>query len=146
MTTAKTETEITNETAKTETVKAKTRATKKTSDLVTVCLRSHRDIVFTINDKNILIKGHNSALRGINGGVLDSGEAFGETVIARSDWEAIQEKYGKDPNFKLFSGGYLFAAASKEDAKAEAKEKENLKTGNEPIDPKKTITEADTKS
>ncbi len=146
MTTAKTETEITNETAKTETVKAKTRATKKTSDLVTVCLRSHRDIVFTINDKNILIKGHNSALRGVNGGVLDSGEAFGETVIARSDWEAIQEKYGKDPNFKLFSGGYLFAAASKEDAKAEAKEKENLKTGNEPIDPKKTITEADTKS
>lgn len=111
------------------------------SDTVTVCFRSHIDRLFEIGDRKILIRGHNSKLRGLDGAVLDSGRAFGETVIAKSDWEAIKAAYSKDPNEKLFSGGFIFAHEDKEDARAEAKEKEDLKTGSEPIDPKKTITQ-----
>ena len=120
---------------------------KKTSvsstDTVTVCFRSHVDRVFEIGERKILIKGHNSRLRGIDGAVLDSGRAFGETIIKRADWEAIKEKYGRDTNEKLFSSGYIFAREKKEDARAEAKEKEDLKTGFEPIDTKKTVTKED---
>ena len=113
---------------------------KPASDLVTVCLRNHFDIAFEIDDRKVIIKGHNNSLRGLDGGVLDSGRAFGETVIPAKDWEAIKEKYGRDPNNKLFTGGFIFASESKEDARAEAKEKEGLKTGLEPVDPKKTKT------
>lgn len=120
-----------------------TRKVSKTSDSVTVCLRNHFDIAFEIDDRKIVIKGHNARLRGLDGGVLDSGYAFGETVIPTKDWEAIKAKYGQDPNNKLFANGYIFAAVSKEDARAEAKEKENLKTGLEPIDPKKTATKSE---
>lgn len=118
------------------------RRVSKTSDMVTVCLRNHFDISFEIDDRTIVIKGHNAVLRGLDGGVLDSGRAFGETVIPAKDWEAIKAKYGRDPNYKLFSCGYIFAASDKADARAEAKEKENLKTGLEPIDTKKTKTTA----
>ena len=113
---------------------------KPASDLVTVCLRNHFDIAFEIDDRKVIIKGHNSPLRGLDGGVLDSGRAFGETVIPAKDWEAIKEKYGRDPNTELFTGAFIFASKSKEDARAEAKEKEGLKTGLEPVDPKKTKT------
>lgn len=115
----------------------------KSSDLVTVCFRSHYDVTFEIDDRPIVIKGHNSPLRGLNGAVLDSGHAFGETVIPRKDWEAIKAKYGSDPNERLFKGGFIFAAADKADARAEAKEKENLKTGLEPVDTRKTATRED---
>lgn len=116
---------------------------EKSSDMVTVCLRSHFDIAFDIDDRKIVIKGHNYRLRGLDGGVLDSGLAFGETVIPTKDWEAIKAKYAQDPNNKLFANGYIFASADKEDARAEAKEKESLKTGLEPIDPKKTATKSE---
>lgn len=115
---------------------------KTTSDLVTVCLRNHFDIAFELDDRKVIIKGHNSPLRGLDGGVLDSGRAFGETVIPAKDWEAIKAKYGSDPNEKLFKGGFIFAASDKADARAEAKEKESLKTGLEPVDTKKTRTSA----
>lgn len=115
----------------------------KSGDLVTVCLRNPYDIAFEIDERRIVIKGHNSRLRGIDGGILDSGHAFGETVIPTKDWESIKAKYGQDPNSKLFSGGFIFAAPNKEDARAEAKEKEGLKTGLEPIDPKKTATKSE---
>ncbi len=113
--------------------------------MVTVCLRSHYDRVFELGDKKILIKGHNASLRGVDGGVLDSGRAFGETIIPEEDWMAIKAKYGTDPNEKLFSGGYIFAAGNKTDARAEAKEKEDLKTGMEPVDTQKTATKEEKK-
>lgn len=113
------------------------------SEFVTVCLRSPYDITFDVDERSIVIKGHNSRLRGLDGGILDSGRAFGETVIPAKDWEAIKRKFGQDPNSKLFTGGFIFAAKSKEDARAEAKEKENLKTGLEPIDTTKTATKSE---
>lgn len=114
---------------------------RKTSDTVTVCLRQHFDITFDLDHgRKVTIKGHNARLRGVDGGVLDSGHSFGETVIPTADWERIKELYGQDPNNRLFTGGFIFASADKEDARAEQKEKENLKTGLEPIDTKKTKT------
>jgi len=123
--------------------KAPSIKTEKMSDMVTVCFRSHHDKIFEIDNRPIVIRGHNSRLRGVNGDVLDSGRAFGETIISRKDWDAIKAKYGSDPNEKLFKGGFIFAAADKADARAEAKEKENLKTGLEPVDTKKTATRED---
>lgn len=109
-------------------------------ETVTVCFRSHIDRIFEIGDRKILIKGHNAKLRGVDGAVLDSGRAFGETVISKADWEAIKKTYTADKNEKLFSGGFIFAHENKVDARAEAKEKEDLKTGSEPIDTSNTIT------
>ena len=70
--------------------------------------------------------------------VSDEGTPYTANFIKAQ--EAIKEKYGRDPNNELFTGGFIFASKSKEDARAEAKEKEGLKTGLEPVDPKKTKT------
>lgn len=114
----------------------------KSSDTVIVCFKSHVDQVFEVNDRKIVIRGHNSKLRGVNGGYLDSGHAFGETEIKRDDWDAIVRKYFQDPNQHLYPE-YIFAKADKADARAEAKEKAGAKTGFEPIDTAKTRSKAD---
>ena len=132
-------------TAKKPAVKKTAPARKDSSVMVTVCYRSRGDKFFeTADGRRILVKGHNSHLRGVAGEPLDSGRAFGETVMPRSDWEAIKAVLEKDPYERELHLGYLYASSDKADARAEAKEKADLKTGFEPVDTSKTVSKEDT--
>jgi hypothetical protein len=81
----------------------------------------------------VSIAGSNAGLRGQITGILPVGE-FGYTEIAEQDWLYIKKTWAE---WRLFKNGPIFAQTKVEGAKAEAKEKAELRHGFEPIDPEK---------
>lgn len=63
-----------------------------------------------------------------------SSEAYGLTKVPRDFWESW---FKANSNLDAVKKGYIFASESRKDLKAEAKEKSDLKTGLERIDPNK---------
>ena len=101
---------------------------------VVVALNRAQGLDFPMPDGRIVsIAGSNAGLRGQMTGVLPIGE-FGLTEIAEQDWLYIQKTWGE---WKLFKNGLIFAQSKQADAKAEAKEKAELRNGFEPIDPER---------
>ena len=105
-----------------------------TGRTVVVALCRAQGLDFPMPDGRIVsIAGSNAGLRGQMTGVLPIGE-FGLTEIAESDWLYIAKTWAE---WRLFKNGLIFAQTKVEDAKAEAKEKAELRHGFEPIDPEK---------
>ena len=105
-----------------------------TGRTVVVALCRAQGLDFPMPDGRIVsVTGSNASLRGQMTGVLPIGE-FGLTEIAESDWLYIEKTWGE---WKLFKSGLIFAQTKAEDARAEAKEKAELRHGFEPIDPER---------
>lgn len=101
---------------------------------VVVALNRAQGLDFPMPDGRVVsIAGSNAGLRGQMTGVLPIGE-FGLTEIAEQDWLYIAKTWGE---WKLFKNGLIFAQSKQADAKAEAKEKAELRNGFEPIDPER---------
>lgn len=113
----------------------------KTDTKVVVCLNLAHSLVFDVGNKKIKINGSNENLRGANEGILSIGK-FGESIIDRQDWEEIVRQYG---NMTIFKNGLIFAQNDSASARAKAKELKDTRHGLEPVDPKKTTTQEDSK-
>lgn len=111
----------------------------KTTGKVVVCLNSAHSIVFEIDGRKIKINGSNEHLRKQKEGILAVGK-FGESLIDRQDWEQIRKVYG---NMAIFKNGLIYAQESHASARDVAKEREKLRNGLEPVDPKTTTSKED---
>ena len=114
-----------------------TNTTTLTND---VYIASHlsRGIVFKMPDgQKLVIKGVNDSLRGKEKGILIVGEGV-ITKVDKSAWEYISKTYA---NFAAIKNGLIYVSESYDKAKAQIKEKKDLKNGFEPIDPTKTRTQ-----
>ena len=101
---------------------------------VVVALCRAQGLDFPMPDGRIVsIAGSNAGLRGQITGILPVGE-FGYTEIAEQDWLYIKKTWAE---WRLFKNGLIFAQTKVEDARAEAKEKAELRHGFEPIDPER---------
>ena len=101
---------------------------------VVVALCRAQALDFPMPDGRIVsIAGSNAGLRGQITGILPVGE-FGYTEIAEQDWLYIKKTWAE---WRLFKNGLIFAQTKVEDARAEAKEKAELRHGFEPIDPER---------
>ena len=101
---------------------------------VVVALNRVQGIDYPMPDGRVVsIAGNAVGLRGQEMGVLPMG-AYGLTEIREDDWLYIEKTWGE---WKLFKSGLIFAQTKAEDARAEAKEKAELRHGFEPIDPER---------
>ena len=101
------------------------------SDYVWVALNSPRGIFVDLpGGGRILIKGNADHLVNQERGVLLIG-AYGYTRIRREDWEQVLRQYGNSP---LFKKGLIFALPSEYEAREEAKKREGVRHGYEPIE------------
>lgn len=127
--------------AKAANTKANNTAAKpvKTASKVVVCLNSAHSIVFEIDGRKIQINGSNENLRKQKEGILAVGK-FGESLIDKQDWEQIQKKYGR---MEIFKSGLIYAQDNHASARDVAKEREKLRNGLEPVDPKTTPSKED---
>jgi len=121
---------------KTQAVPAPAKASGKT---VIVALNRVQGIDYPMPDGRVVsIAGNAEHLRGKDSGVLPVG-AYGLTEIREDDWLYIEKMWGESP---LFKNGLIFASSKGEkDAKAEARNREDLRNGLEPVDTDKTATE-----
>ena len=101
---------------------------------VVVALNRVQGIDYPMPDGRVVsIAGNAQDLRGQEMGVLPMG-AYGLTEVREDDWLYIAKTWGE---WRLFKNGLIFAQTKVEDARAEAKEKADLRHGFEPIDPEK---------
>lgn len=106
----------------------------ETDSTVTVCLNRPLGLYFKRPDgSRITLNGNDASLIGKEKGILSVG-TFGETILKKSDWEYILKTYG---SAKIFKNGLCFAAERGEDARAEAQDRKDLRSGLEPVNPKK---------
>jgi hypothetical protein len=81
--------------------------------------------VFELNGKEIVVNGQNSGelvvVHGYQG-------ACGMTSMPEETWQAIEKKYA---GMTAIQEGYIFAQKNEANAKSEAAEKKDLKTGGE---------------
>jgi hypothetical protein len=105
---------------------------------VVVALNRVQGIDYPMPDGRIVsIAGNAVALRGQEMGVLPVG-AYGLTEVREDDWLYIEKMWGETP---LFKNGLIFASSKGEkDAKAEARNREDLRNGMEPVDPERSAT------
>ena len=105
---------------------------------VVVALNRVQGIDYPMPDGRVVsIAGNAVGLRGQEMGVLPVG-AYGLTEIREDDWLYIQKMWGQTP---LFKNGLIFASTKGEkDAKAEARNREDLRNGFEPVDPDRSAT------
>ena len=105
---------------------------------VVVALNRVQGIDYPMPDGRVVsIAGNAVGLRGQEMGVLPVG-AYGLTEIREDDWLYIQKMWGETP---LFKNGLIFASTKGEkDAQAEARNREDLRNGMEPIDPDRATT------
>ena len=115
----------------------------KTKNEVYVASHLSRGITFIMPDNTrVEIAGLNDHLRGKDKGVLEVGGGA-ITRINSDQWTYIESAY---KNFEPIANGLIYVAKDSKSAKSEMKEKRELRTGFEPIDPEKTNTkEADKK-
>ena len=110
------------------------------NDTVTVCSNYPRDVVFEAKDNKgniveILIRGNGNQLRGKGAGVLPIG-AYGITTnVPKEAWEQIEAVWKDDARFK---NGLIFATTANK-ARAEAKERKNLRNGFEPVEEQNNV-------
>lgn len=111
---------------------------KASGRTVVVALNRVQGIDYPMPDGRVVsIAGNAMDLRGQEMGVLPMG-AYGLTEIREDDWLYIQKMWGESP---LFKNGLIFASTKGEkDAKAEAKNREDLRNGMEPVDPERSAT------
>lgn len=108
------------------------------SDTVCVCANTPFDVKFLVPDSGgrmvpVVIKGNGSHLRGKDRGILAVG-AYGITAnVPREAWEYILEAYADN---RAIRNGLIFATSANA-ARAQAKERKDLRHGLEPIDPTK---------
>ena len=105
---------------------------------VVVALNRVQGIDYPMPDGRVVsIAGNAVGLRGQEMGVLPLG-AYGLTEIREDDWLYIEKTWGQTP---LFKNGLIFASTKGEkDAKAEARNREDLRNGMEPVDPERSAT------
>lgn len=105
---------------------------------VVVALNRVQGIDYPMPDGRVVsIAGNAVSLRGQEMGVLPMG-AYGLTEIREDDWLYIEKMWGQTP---LFKNGLIFASSKGEkDARAEAKNREELRNGMEPVDPDRAAT------
>lgn len=105
---------------------------------VVVALNRVQGIDYPMPDGRVVsIAGNAEGLRGQEMGVLPVG-AYGLTEVREDDWLYIEKMWGETP---LFKNGLIFASTKGEkDAKAEAKNREDLRNGMEPVDPERSAT------
>ena len=105
---------------------------------VVVALNRVQGIDYPMPDGRVVsIAGNAVSLRGQEMGVLPMG-AYGLTEIREDDWLYIEKMWGQTP---LFKNGLIFASSKGEkDAKAEARNREDLRNGMEPVDPDRAAT------
>ena len=97
-------------------------------------------ITFTMpNGQDYSINGVNDVLRGKEMGIIIVGGGVSTTLP-----EEVGEYFFKAyADFEAIKNGLIYKAKSEKDAKAEIKEKENLRHGKEPVDttdPRQTKT------
>lgn len=105
---------------------------------VVVALNRVQGIDYPMPDGRVVsVAGNAVSLRGQEMGVLPMG-AYGLTEIREDDWLYIEKMWGQTP---LFKNGLIFASSKGEkDAKAEARNREDLRNGMEPVDPDRAAT------
>lgn len=111
------------------------------SEKVWVGLNNPKSITFTVFEAgggkhHVTINGNATGLVGKPKGQVPSGE-YGLTEIDADDWNYIKRTYCQ---FELIRNHLLYAVKTEEAAKSEAKERKDLRHGQEPIDPKATKT------
>lgn len=116
--------------------------TNNDSGTVVVALNQPQGIVFRLfkdgsEYKRVHVKGNAANLVGtFNASPLPRG-GYGMTEISADDWNEIKRQYG---DMQLFKNGLIFAASGVNNAQAQAKEQEGVKSGYEPIDSHETTT------
>ncbi len=106
------------------------------NDTVVICANIPHARKFNVPDKSgkfhtVTINGNNTPLIGADRGVIPIG-AYGITAnVLKSDWEYIKTVYGYMSDIKEER---IFDSTSA-NARAEAKERKDLRHGLEPVDP-----------
>ena len=114
----------------------------KAPETVTVGLCRPVGVTFKVNDKNgiehvIEIKGTGAPLAGLEKGIIPGGGFMLTPGIDAELWAAVVQKYG---SMAMFRNGLIFYTGSAKDAKHEARNRKDLRSGMEPVDPEKTLT------
>lgn len=110
------------------------------SNVAYVVSHLNRGLIFNLPDgKKVRLAGLNDNLRGQPKGVLAVGGGV-YTKISADEWEYISKTYS---DFAPILNGLIYAEASAGAAKAAARERQELRSGFEPVDPAKTRTQAD---
>lgn len=99
---------------------------------VTVSCKTPNGFIMQVGNREQIIRGYNSQHDFFN-----PDQTTGFTTVDKDLWEAWL-KINK--NHPLHTSGAVFAGSSDNAALAEAKERKDVKTGMEQIDPKKTKT------
>lgn len=115
------------------------RSAVKASSKVEVRLNLAHSINFDVNGRKIKINGQNEKLRGEKEGILIVG-GYGKTILDQQDWDELVRLYGR---MAIFKNGLIFAMGDSASADDRAKELKELRHGLEPVDTRKTVTEAD---
>lgn len=111
---------------------------EKADGFVMVCLKRPTGIKYALKNGNVIeINGYGIELRGKDMGVLDP-EAYGLTMIRKSEWEEIKGVYGK--NNRLFEKKIIFSKDDLSSAVDEAKDNAEIRGGLEPIEPNRAHT------
>ena len=125
------------------TVEAPAVIVEKTPEYVTVALNHPWGLKFKVVDKfgveqTVIINGNATGLRGLEKGVLPGAGAFGITPNVPAElWDAIKAKY---QHMAIFRNGLIFATSDASGAKSEAKNRVELRSGFEAVEPEHTTT------
>lgn len=96
-----------------------------------------RGVSFLMPDgSKVRLNSRNDHLKGKESGILTS-EGGCITKIAKDKWEYIKSHW---KNFEPIKNGLIYASEKYNDAKAQAQEKQELKSGLEPVNIKNTKT------
>lgn len=95
---------------------------------VTVACKLPHGLQLQVGDKKLIARGANAP---------DAIAGFGLTAMPEDFWNAWEAEH---KTFEPFVKGLIFAQPKNGDARAEAKEKEDLKTGLEPLDPNAIVS------
>lgn len=110
---------------------------RKSTDKVLVGMNWAHDLKFTLSNGNtVTLNGAAHDLKGKDMGVLPRGE-FGLTWVKKTEWEDIQNLYGKTSKFV---NGLIFAAEDRGSALDEAEDRAETRHGLEAVEPKTTRT------
>lgn len=116
----------------------------ETPEFVTVALNHPFGLKFRVLDKYgvehvIEIAGNATGLKGLEKGVLPGAGAYGITPGVPAElWDAVKAKY---QHMAVFRNGLIFATGDTRSAKKEAKNRESIRSGFEPVEPDRAATE-----
>ena len=106
---------------------------------VYVCSHLHKGVIFDMPDgKKVRIAGINDRLRGASKGIIATGGGIYTKVDAAS-WDYIIKTFA---DYQAIKNGLMYAETSAGRAKAAIRERDELRDGFEPVDPKAAKTQA----